>query len=68
MDWSHSQAEGCIPMAVNRNFDLACKNSVISTWTCYVVSLALLTLVDLRYRLLYSLDPRNPGKLIVQFH
>ena len=55
-------------MAVNRSFDLACKNSVMSTWTSYMASPALLTLVDLRRRLLYSLDPRNPGKLIVQLH
>ena len=68
MYWSHSQAEGCIPMMVNRSFDPACKNSVMSTWTPYVESPALLTLVDLRRRLLYSLDPGNPGKLIVQLH
>ena len=30
-----------------------------------MVSPALLTLVDLRRRLLYSLEPRNPVKLIV---
>ena len=58
MHGSHSQVEGCIPMV----------NSVMSTWTPYVVSPALLTSVDLRRRLLYSLDPRNPGKLIVQLH
>ena len=68
VSFPESQAEGCIPMLVNQSFDLACKNSVMNTWTSYVASPALLTLVDLRRRLLYSLDPGNPGKLIVQLH
>ena len=53
---------------VNRRFDLACKNYVMGSWTSYGASLALLTLVDPRRILLYSLDPRNPGKFIVQLY